>query len=261
MLTQRSIIRVAPQYQPIMRELLIDADAIFDHELVKPWRKLPDRENCTLDATLRDGRVIRWHIKRYAGTTAFTLPTKVEISGFRALKLSDIPTAEMIGYGQTRDRRTFIIFEDLAGYTAADKLIQTGTPFDRLLNLTADLAAKLHSAQLHHRDLYLCHFFVRLDNKPEICLIDTARVARLGSPFTRNRWLVKDLAQFWFSTLALPITDDQRSAWLARYAAQRGLESTAKLRQKIERKVAWIKKHDAMLRRQQPNRNISIPTQ
>jgi hypothetical protein len=259
MLSSRSVIRIASQYQPILRELGIDAEVIFDHPLIKPWRKLSDRENCTLDAMLFDGRTIRWHIKRYNGSTALSYPIDPEISGFLALKMHQIPTAELIGYGKMRDRRSFIIFEDLAGYTAADKLIQTGTPFDRLLNLTADLAAKLHSAQLHHRDLYLCHFFVRLGNAQDIRLIDTARARRMASPFTRTRWIIKDLAQFWFSTLSLPITDQQRTAWLARYAEQRGLDSPEKLRRKIERKVAWIARHDAQLRRQQPNRNVSIP--
>ena len=259
MLTQRSIIRVAPQYQPILRELLIDADAIFDHPLIKPWRKLSDRENCTLDATLSDGRQIRWHIKRYAGSTAFMLPNKAEVAGFYALKMHDIPTAEMIGFGQMRNRRSFTIFEDLAGYAAADQLIPTAASFDRLLNPTADLAANLHGADLHHRDLYLCHFFVKLDNPADIRLIDTARVKRFSTPFFRTRWIVKDLAQFWYSTLSLPITDAQRTAWLARYADRQKLDSTSKLRQKIERKVAWIAKHDALLRRQQPHRNVSIP--
>jgi Lipopolysaccharide kinase (Kdo/WaaP) family len=259
MLSSRSVTRIASQYQPILRELGIDAEVIFDHPLVKPWRKLSDRENCTLDATLFDGRTIRWHIKRYNGSTALGYPVNAEIGGFYALKMHEIPTAEMIGYGKMRDRRSFIIFEDLAGYTAAEKLIQTGTPFDRLLNLTADLAAKLHNAGLHHRDLYLCHFFARLGNYPDIRLSDTARVRRMASPFTRTRWIVKDLAQFWYSTQALPITDQQRSAWLTRYAEQRGLNSTEKLQRKIERKAAWIAKHDERLRRQQPNRNISIP--
>ena len=35
MLTQQASIRVAPHYQPILRELGIDADLIFVHPLIK----------------------------------------------------------------------------------------------------------------------------------------------------------------------------------------------------------------------------------
>src|ERR1700749_2050123 len=102
MLTQQASIGVAPQYQLIMRERGIDADMIFVHPLIKPWRTLPERENCTLDATLTAGPPIRGNIKGYAGSHAFTLPVRSEVSGFRILKMNQIPPAELIGYGQTR---------------------------------------------------------------------------------------------------------------------------------------------------------------
>jgi len=46
----------------------------------------------------------------------------------------------------------------------ASALVRGGLPFESLLNPTADLAAKLHNANLHHRDLYLCHFFAKTDD-------------------------------------------------------------------------------------------------
>jgi lipopolysaccharide kinase (Kdo/WaaP) family protein len=253
--------QVSSQYQPIFRELGIDADTIFTHELIKPWRTLEDRENCTLETTLRDGRTIRWHIKRYPPSRRFALPANIEAGGHRALEAQQIPTATLIGYGTLPDRRGFIIFEDLAGYDAADKLIESGTPFETLLEPTADLVAKLHGAGLHHRDLYLCHFFAKVSGgSVDVKLIDPARVRRLPRLFAPNRWIVKDLAQFWYSGTKLPVTDEQRTRWLARYAQQRGIEATASLRRCIERKVAWIGKHDAVLRKRQPHRNISIPS-
>ncbi|HEY7089072.1 MAG TPA: lipopolysaccharide kinase InaA family protein [Tepidisphaeraceae bacterium] len=259
----KSILRVAPQYQPIFRELGIDADLIFKHPLIKPWRKLGDRENCTLDATLQDGQKIRWHVKRYQPAMGFTTPAEDEFNGHRALTIEQIPTPMLVAYGKLGDRRSFVIFEDLAGYAPADKLIESGeTTFERLLNPTADLAAKLHRSGLHHRDLYLCHFFVRVDGDAvNVELIDPARVKRLPGILTRTRWIVKDLAQFWYSTTKHKvIAEAQRDAWLSRYAQQRGLKSPSSLRRKIDRKVAWIAKHDAQLRKQQPDRNISIPT-
>ena len=54
-----------------------------------------------------------------------------------------------VGWGTLADGRSFILTEDLAGYRPADKLVESGTPFDQLLEPTADLTAQLHRASLH----------------------------------------------------------------------------------------------------------------
>lgn len=263
----RNLCRVAPQYQPIFRELGLDGETIFEHELIRPWRTLPgDRENCTLDATLADGRSIRWHVKRYQaphGLTAATIKSTVaddEARAYQELHARNIPTAPLVCWGRLKDGRSFLISDDLTDYTAGDKLLESGVPFDRILAPTADLAAKLHGAGLHHRDLYLCHFFIRADDaRADVRLIDIARVRKLGNVLTRRRWIVKDLAQFWYSTIAEKVTDAQRDAWLSRYAEQRKIDPDS-LRSAIIRKSNWIARHDAALRESQPNRNVSIPT-
>ena len=254
----RAKFHVAPQYQPLMRYVGLDADAVFTHPAIKVWRSIPERENCTLDAEF-GGRKIRLHIKRYRPTTGFTLPADDEAKAIRALIVEQIPTTPLVGWGSLPDRRSFVITEDLAGYEAADKLIEAVMPFEKMLNSTADLAAKLHAHGLHHRDLYLCHFFVKRDDPNDVRLIDAARVARLGGIFTRARWIKKDLAQFWYSTLSLPITDDERLAWLQRYSEQRSLPSAQPLVKGIERKAKWIARHDRKLSMKQPGRNVSIP--
>jgi Lipopolysaccharide kinase (Kdo/WaaP) family len=256
--------RVSPQYQPLMRQLGLDAESVFDHPQVKAWRRLPDRQNCTLDYADESGAAQRLHIKRYAAVSKPRTPADEEVRGHRYLAYEKIPTAELVGYGRLADRRSFVIFADLAGFTPADKLIAAGTPFDCLRDVTADLAARLHRTGLHHRDLYLCHFMVKLMEgdsaaAPEVRLIDAARVRPIGNVFTRHRWMIKDLAQFWYSTLQLPIGDDSRTAWLQRYAEQRGLPSPVNLRPPIESKVRRIMRHDAKLNRLHPTRNISIP--
>ncbi len=258
MIALRAKFHVSPQYQPLMRQIGLDAEAVFAHPHIRVWRSIPERENCTLDTQL-NGHLIRLHIKRYHPARGFTLPGDEEAQAIRALLVEQIPTAPLVGWGSLPDRRSFVITEDLAGYQAADKLVEGGMPFDRILTATADLAAKLHNRGLHHRDLYLCHFFVRTEDPTDARLIDAARVARLGGVFTRSRWIRKDLAQFWYSTLALPITDPQRLAWMQRYSEQRGMPSPHLLVEGIQRKVRWIQRHDEKLRRQQPDRNISIP--
>jgi heptose I phosphotransferase len=163
-----------------------------------------------------------------------------------------------VGWGRLTDGHSFVITEDLAGYRDAEKLVKAGLPFETLLEPTADLAARLHEVGLHHRDLYLCHFFANESSPTDLRLIDAARVKPLPGWPTRNRWIVKDLAQFWYSTLSLPVTDEQRSRWLARYAERRKLPSTTTLRRQIERKSASIARHDRKLREKQAGRNVSL---
>jgi len=256
MTRSRDIFRVLPQYQPLMRVLGIDAAEVFRHPQIVVWRKLKDRENCTLDAEFKD-KAIRLHIKRYRRPRWFAKPADEEVAGIIALQKAAIPTVPLVGWGRLSNGRSFVITEDLAGYADAEKLVQSGLPFESLLNSTADLAGMLHNANLHHRDLYLCHFFARRDDPNDLRLIDVARVRPMG--MMRNRWIVKDLAQFWYSTRSLA-TDEQRDRWLTRYAQRRNLQETHALKDAIVRKANWIARHDAKLKRKQPRRNVSIPS-
>ena len=245
---------VAGDYQPLVRQVGIDAESIFYDPRVVVWRKLRDRENCTLDEDLPDGRHVRVHIKRYAGSDA-----PAEVRGHELLQRAGIPTASLVGWGGLADGRTFTIFDDLTGYKPSDKLLDAGTAFDVLLEPTAELAAKLHNARLHHRDLYLCHFMARvIGDKPDVKLIDVARVRPLPALLPR-RWIVKDLSEFWYSTLKHAITDDQRIEWLRRYANACCIDDIRLLQRAIERKSRSIARHDARLHQKRPERDASIP--
>src|SRR5206468_8850276 len=109
----------------------------------------PDRENCTLDATV-DGRPVRLHIKRWTATGgAASQAAADEVRGIELLKGAGIPTVPLVGWGGLADGRSFVITEDLNDYRDAEKLVQSGVPFERLLDSTAALAATLHRAGLH----------------------------------------------------------------------------------------------------------------
>jgi hypothetical protein len=259
--TSRDTFHVRSEHQPLVREVGLDAEAIFARDDIKPWRTLADRENCILDAAHDDGTTVRLHVKRFPAS-ANGAPARDEVSGIELLQSAGIPTVPLVGWGALADGRSFVVSLDLEGFRDAEKLVQGGLPFAKVLEPTADLAAKLHSANLHHRDLYLCHFFARFieGQAPEFALIDAARVKALPGWFAK-RWVVKDLAQFWYSTTKLPVTDEQRDAWLERYAGQRGLPGAeqASLRRAIVRKSAWIARHDRSLNAKQPTRNVSLP--
>jgi len=158
---------VAAGFQPLVRMIGLDAEAVFEHPDIRVWRSIADRQNCTLDADV-DGRHVRWHVKRYTAVrTPGPTPAEREVAGVRLLQDAGIPTVPLVGWGTLSDRRSFVIVDDLAGYRPGDKLLEAGgATFDRLLEPTADLAAKLHSSGLHHRDLYLCHFFIPGETAP-----------------------------------------------------------------------------------------------
>jgi hypothetical protein len=254
--------RAESAYASLLRDVgLVDGESVYEHPDIKAWRILPDRENCTLDAKLKDGRSIRLHIKRWKRPEALRLfGPNAEQVGVILLKRAGILSVPFAAAGLLHDGRGFIITEDLLamGYDDAEKLIERKQiAFDTVRDAMADLAAKLHRAKLRHRDLYLCHFFLNTnDPTTDIRLIDAARVSPLPRFFAR-RWIVKDLAQFWYSTTKLPITDAQRDAWLARYCEQAD-DDFARTKKQVVRKSNWIARHDAKLNAAQPKRNVSL---
>ncbi|MGD0461400.1 MAG: lipopolysaccharide kinase InaA family protein [Tepidisphaeraceae bacterium] len=251
------MIFIAEPYRRIFSQIGFSAEMIFTEPAIKPWRRLKDRENCTWEIPASPG-VIRLHVKRFPSKAA---SAREEAEGYRMLHERGIPAAAVAAWGILDDGRSFIATEDLAGFTPADKLVESGLSFDRLLIPTADLSALLHNAGLHHRDLYLCHFLARCekDQPVDLRLIDAARVRPLPGLLAHRRWIVKDLAQFWYSTTELAITDSQRDQWLEHYCRQTEIGKTEALKRSIQRKSGAIGVHDEKLRRRQPNRNISIP--
>jgi hypothetical protein len=251
------VLHIADSFRELFAEIGFTPEKIFTDPQIKVWRKLADRENCTWDITTPT-RSLRLHVKRFPKLRQS--PAKIEADGYNLLHKHKIPAAQIAAWGILPDGRSFIALPDLTGYAPADKLIQSGLPFDHLLLRTARLAAQLHSANLHHRDLYLCHFMAREENENvDLKLIDAARVRKLPGPLTRRRWIIKDLAQFWYSTTQLPIADDQRLGWLHEYAGAAKIPSIDRLRSAIIRKSNAIAAHDQRIRRREPGRNISIP--
>ena len=248
--------KAEPAYADRLRAAgLVDAQSVFDLPAIEVWRSITERENCVLDDA--GGRL---HIKRnkkgYSGAAD-------EAAKLQLLKRANVPSVPLAGYGKLNDGRGFLITDDLAGYEDAEVLVKADlAAFERLLKPTAALAAKLHAAGLHHRDLYLCHFYVKSGNGGfDVRLMDAGRVAQWPR-WLKRRWLIKDLAQFGFSLSRLELEGDVFDRWLAEYGLLVGTAIPAKfdvaLRRDIARKIAWIGRHDAKLRARQPTRNVAI---
>jgi Lipopolysaccharide kinase (Kdo/WaaP) family len=247
--------------QPGKQDLLTRLDitgpqTLFDDSRIVIWRDLPERQNGTLDFTRDDGSPGRLHIKRDKHT--HRNPVAIESTGVRLLHAAGIRSIPLVAYGYLPDGRTCLVTEQLYGHRSADRLIEEGKTFDDFLESSAAICAALHNANLHHRDLYLNHFYVDTKDLSSVALIDAARVKPLPW-FLRSRWIVKDVAQFWFSTFNY--TDDAgREKWFEAYC-RNSTRDIAKLKPMIAVKANWIKRHDEKLRQRVPTRNVRLPTE
>lgn len=79
-----------------------------------------------------------------------------------------------------------------------------------IIKKIAEIARTIHGNGLNHQDFYICHFLIRINNEkitPEtlkLFLIDLHRV--MIRPKTPQRWIRKDLAGIYFSSMDLPLT-------------------------------------------------------
>jgi hypothetical protein len=122
----------------------------------------------------------------------------------------------------------------------------------------ADLARRMHAANLSHRDFYLCHIMVRPVEGDEFVLhlIDLQRLTHHRRGIGR-RWIVKDLAALLFSSwpgpatgIRLPVftqTDRVRFA-RAYFGADRLTAAHKRLLRAVVRKAGRIRRHDARKR-------------
>lgn len=76
-----------------------------------------------------------------------------------------------------------------------------------LIKKVAHIARTIHENNYTHRDFYLCHFLMpHIKNKTsqEICLIDLHRAQK--RILNKERWIIKDLAGLYFSSLGHSLT-------------------------------------------------------
>lgn len=243
---------VEPEFDRMLRELgLTTPDSVFTDSRFRVWRDIRERQNAVLDATI-SGEPVRLHLKR--DKMRLSTPCSDEVPGLELLRAASIPCPRLVARATLDDGRTAVMTLDLAGMKPADA---SGLSFDRLFEPTVGLVARLHSAGLHHRDLYLNHLFVNPAKPDEIALLDAARVRRLPGWF-RRRWIVKDLAQFTYSTRPLEVSPEAMDRWLSRYAELTSTRPVDRLMKDVARKTEWIARHDARLRRTAPERTASL---
>ena len=243
---------VEPGFDAMLRELDLNTpESLFADGRFHVWRDIRERQNAVLDASTRDGPV-RLHLKR--DKHRLSTPCSDETRGLALLREASIPCPQLVARAILDDGRSAVISLDLAGMKPADA---SGLAFEPIFEPTARLVARLHSAGLHHRDLYLNHVFVDPKYPERIALLDAARVRRLPRWF-RHRWIVKDLAQFAYSTRLMRVSSEVLERWLARYAELASVDDVGRLTRDVARKTRWIAGHDERLRRVAPERAVAL---
>ncbi|PXF58081.1 MAG: hypothetical protein C4B58_07890 [Deltaproteobacteria bacterium] len=112
----------------------------------------------------------------------------------------------------------------------------------KIVKEVANIVGRMHSAGLHHQDLYLCHFLCgsKQDGLP-LTLIDLQRVERHRR--LPRRWQVKDLAQLHFSSAQYITRQDMGRFWKVYDSIYHTGRRKIPLRHSILRKSERIRRH------------------
>jgi UDP-glucose:(heptosyl)LPS alpha-1,3-glucosyltransferase len=202
-------------------------------------RKMPDRVTMRF---IRDEKT--YYLKRHFGVgwreivknlLQLRWPVLGAINEWNALqKLSSlgVPSLQPVAYGvrgkNPARQESFIITEELSDVVQLDHFLQSHSLSIQqkvsLIQKVAHIAREMHAAGINHRDFYLCHFMLKqpweLVSHPQVFIIDLHR-AQIR-PQVPERWLVKDLAGLYFSSMSLPISLRDRLRFL-RFYYQRSL--------------------------------------
>ncbi|MHC4777707.1 MAG: lipopolysaccharide kinase InaA family protein [Planctomycetota bacterium] len=212
-------------------------------------RKVGYKEN--VQVTLGEGEEsFIGFLKRHGPSSSS--PGLEEWENHKIVAALGIPVPEVLAAGGGPEG-SFIMTAELRGAIPLDQHLEEASPPSgnpdpikrkhALLSGVADITRTLHEGGLCHRDLYLCHFFVRPGQGEEITLIDLQRV-RPARPL-RFRWIVKDLAALDYSASPNRISRSDRLRFFLDYLGRRRLDSGARrLIRRIVKKTRRIRRHD-----------------
>ena len=181
-----------------------------------------------------------------------------------------IHTTKPVAYGSEGGnparRHSFIITEDLGDTITLEEILLKSdsrptstavpTPFKHaLIRRVAEIARTMHENGINHRDFYLCHFRLPVAQlhtadfaQPlPIYVMDLHR-AQIHHRHPRERWVAKDLACLYFSSLPLAVTQRDRFRFIRDYSGlplRATLTSEARLWRKVERRaIRLFRKHN-----------------
>jgi len=150
------------------------------------------------------------------------LPVTSAVNEWRAInRLSSlgVKTLTPLAYGLRGTNpakiESFLITEELTATISLAKYAErwpkyppTFTSKKQIIETVAGISRAIHRDGINHRDLYICHFLLKrqvdLLSGPVMHLVDLHRAqCRAKVP---RRWLVKDLASLYFSSMDIGLT-------------------------------------------------------
>ncbi len=161
------------------------------------------------------------------------LGAKQEWLAIQALDALGVPTLKLVGYGckghNPAHLQSFVITKALENTISLEDLCSDWPQHPPLFNFkraliakVASIARQLHIHGINHRDFYICHFLLKkniinnastpnTENTTQkisdaLYLIDLHRVQVRKSKRTPSRWIVKDIAGLYFSSLDIGLT-------------------------------------------------------
>lgn len=162
----------------------------------------------------------------------------------------DTMTAVAYGYRGVAPLWTesFLITEELKNCNSLEDVLLKGiwktlSVSERrdLVRLLAETVKKMHEAGVNHRDCYLCHFlWNREENRLYIIDLHRSQI-RASVP---HRWLLKDIASLYFSSLSQVIP----ATYFMRFAKVYGQDKLKDLLPSISKKVEKIQRHNRSLK-------------
>jgi hypothetical protein len=172
-----------------------------------------------------------------------------EAHGIEIARAARVPTATLAFRGHDPRHGSVTGTLDLAPARPLDDLLREGAlgrvQARRAFETLADAVATLHDAGRNHRDLYLCHVFVRFEgSEPRLAIIDLERLRkhrRLLGPR-----VVKDLAAVVSSIPPGTVPGQQAARFLLRYMIRRDIPRRGiypGLMRRVRRKAARIRAH------------------
>ena len=165
---------------------------------------------------------------------------RTEWRAIQALEAIGVDTMKIVAYGEEglspATRKSFIVTEALTDTESLERwapkfMCATHTPSKfrlkhALIRRVAEIARRLHSNGLNHQDFYLCHFLLDISGGStpppdaiKLYLIDLHRMqVRKRAP---QRWLVKDIAGLFFSSMDLGLSSTDLFRFMRTYSGKR----------------------------------------
>ncbi|MBL8826224.1 MAG: hypothetical protein JNM18_04510 [Planctomycetaceae bacterium] len=266
-----AIVAAAEYVEPLREAGLAEFAAVMNTTRGKRLRQLRDRENWRIEfdsahAGVRGAYLKKHHERDWIGWLARggwrrgASPGQIEAENVHRLQCDGIAAMQLVAYGERVQadglRESFVIVEELEGYEQLDQFLRRRfeplakqssrerRDLQTLLAAVANVARRFHACGYNHRDFYCCHFFIRESSPGEfdVRLIDLQRVEQRR--WFRARWIVKDLAQFAYST------PRERVSCTAQLRLAKHYLGVERLRAGEKRLIrAVLAKRDAMIRR------------